>query len=130
MFLLKTLNTLGRDFMYNQFCKNLENFIKLNEGHNNVRVKIAKELLPLTDIALYNMHKDKQDDEYIRSSNLIYHLSKYNKIYSSLDKFLWELWAYGFDALPTENFSIESKLFLDEKAKLTDLMLSTHYFYP
>ena len=114
--------------MYKQFCKNLRTFIEINEEENNIRLKIAEQLLPLTDIESYKLYKGKNDIKYIKTSNLIYSLSRYSKTYSSFNRFIWELWAYGFDSIAPEQSSENNDILVDEKAKLVDLLLGTHYF--
>jgi len=117
--------------MYKQFCKNLINFIAINSSENtqsNLRLKIAMEILPLTVVSNYLRHKETDEAQYTKLGNFIFELSKYKQNYPSLEKFLWELWAYGFDSIPyMENQSCVDEFF-EEKVKLIDLMLSTHYF--
>lgn len=116
--------------MYKQFCKNLKYFVSIirNDAlEKNFRLKNAEALLPLTDIEKYMEYRNSQSEEYERISNLIFDLSYYSKEYPSLKRLVWELWAYGFDmeqakGPETRNYDI------DEVVKLTDLMLSTHYF--
>ena len=117
--------------MYNQFCKNLKNYIEINSNINcvdSIRLKIAEEIIPLTDIESYKAHKKHNDPLYKEVEEFIYALSKYKKKYPSFDKFIWELWAYGFDTAQKESLHHDMIKYMDEKAKLIDLMLSTHYF--
>jgi hypothetical protein len=120
--------------MYNQFCKNLKNYIRINSdinpdnSDNNIRLRIAEDIIPLTDIESYKAYKKHNDPLYREIGQFIYALSKYKKKYPSFDKFIWELWAYGFDIIKTEDLYHDKIRYMDEKAKLVDLMLSTHYF--
>lgn len=117
--------------MYNQFCKNLKNYIRINsdiDSVNNLRLKIATDIIPLADVESYKACKKRNDPLYKEIGQFIYALSKYKKKYPSFDKFIWELWAYGFDIIETENSYHDKIKYMDEKAKLVDLMLSTHYF--
>ncbi len=115
--------------MYRQFCKNLENFIKINETDDeNYRLKIAKELKGLTDPDLYKKAKESRDNRYMYISNLIFRIQAYQDKYPAIKKFLWELWGYGFDAVRFEDMDIESEEKIQEKVKLIDLLLGTHYW--
>jgi hypothetical protein len=100
--------------MYDQFCRNVENYIKINTKSRS-RLNTAKELLPLTDMVSYQDHKEKRDKPYEDVGKLIYALKTFQKEYPRIKKFIWELWAYGFDAI-------------EEKIELIDLLLHTHYF--
>jgi len=113
--------------MYNQFCKNLKNFMEIMGNDESSRKRTAYVLLQLTDVRSYFEYKKNGTKEYNRISNLIYDISQYSKRYPSLEKLIWELWAYGFDIEESKkneprNYEIE------ELVKLADLMLSTHYF--
>lgn len=116
--------------MYNQFCKNLKNFIVIiDENYEDIcfRKETALTLLKLTDIDAYNQFKIINSKEYKSISNMIYKLSLYTNQYTSLKRLVWELWAYGFDVLESEEESdLEYKI--DELVKVADLMMSTHYF--
>ena len=117
--------------MYNQFCKNLKKYIQINsdiDSVNNIRLKIAEDIIPLTDVESYKAYKKRNDPLYKEIGQFIFALSKYKKKYPSFDKFIWELWAYGFDIIKTEDPYHEKIKHMDEKAKLVDLMISTHYF--
>ena len=117
--------------MYKQFCKNLNNFIAINTLENeqvNLRLKYAIEILPLTDVESFLKYKLSDESEYLKLGNFIFDLSKFKQSYPSLEKFIWELWAYGFDSLPYENNQPCRDESLGEKVKIIDLMLSTHYF--
>lgn len=115
--------------MYKQFCKNLDNFIKINETvDDNYRLKIAKELKVLTNPRSYKELMKRKDSKYMYISNLIFRLHTYKHAYPSINKFLWELWGYGFDSIKFESMSIESEEKIQEKAKLIDLLLGTHYW--
>ena len=117
--------------MYKQFCKNLNNFITINRLENskeNIRLKYAIEILPLSDVENYMKYRESDETKYIELGNFIFELSKYKQDYPSLEKFIWELWAYGFDSIPYEKKEHSIDEFLLEKVKIIDLMLSTHYF--
>ncbi len=115
--------------MYKQFCKNLYNFIDINQcKEESYRIKIAKDLIDLTNIDTYNKLKEQNHYNYKRISNFIYKLSEYNDKYPSLENFLWELWGYGFDAKKFKEIDSEPEDLIKEKAKLIDLLLSTHYW--
>ncbi len=112
--------------MYKQFCKGLKRFIQLNNQDDNLRLKIAEELLPLTDIASYRQSKSKNLSEYKKINELICNLSCYRDKYPFLVRFLWELWAYGFD-WNSNNLYNSDDTFMEEKIKLIDLTSGTHY---
>lgn len=112
--------------MYKQFCKGLKRFIQLNNDKDNLRLNIAKELLLLTDIDAYKQSKDKNLSDHEKIDSLIAMLSCHKDKYPYLERFLWELWAYGFDR-ETENTPHIDDRFIDEKIKLIDLMISSHY---
>jgi hypothetical protein len=121
----------GRDFVYNQFCKNLKNYIRINSSINcvdSIRLNIAKDILLLTDVEAYKAYKECNYSLYLEIGKFIYTLSKYKEKYPSLNKFIWELWGYGFDLVETDSLHQDSINYMDEKAKLIDLILSTHYF--
>lgn len=110
--------------MYKQFCKNLQYYISINPK-SGTRLDLAKDLLPLTDIMSYQIHKEKKDFVYHNIGTLITALELYREKHPCIGKFLWELWAYGFDPSETSANQIP---FMDEKAALIDLLLHTHYF--
>lgn len=117
--------------MYNQFCKNIKNYIRINSKMgdcDSLRLKIAKDILPLTDVNLYKDYKKCNDSFYKVIEGFIYAISKYKKEYPSFNKFIWELWAYGFDSAELDDSSCSMLQNIDEKVKLIDLLLSTHYF--
>jgi hypothetical protein len=117
--------------MYRQFCKNLNNFITINKSESdqeNLRLKNAIEILPLANVEDFIKFKETDKIKYKRIGNFIFELSKYIKKYPSLEKFIWELWAYGFDIIQIEKNELYQDEFLDEKVKIIDLMLSTHFF--
>lgn len=114
--------------MYNQFCKNLKSFIDMNAGDSkNLRLKLAKELVLLTDVKKYNKDKKRSSLSYKQASTLIFFLNNYKEDFPSLDKFIWELWAYGFDPEYHEDLKDKVSFLIEEKAKLVDLLLGTHY---
>ncbi|NMB97648.1 MAG: hypothetical protein GYA02_13735 [Clostridiaceae bacterium] len=117
--------------MYSQFCRNLKNYIRINSHgnpDNSLRVKIAEDIIHLTNVEAYKTYKKRNDPLYKRIGEFIYILSRYKSRYPSLERFIWELWAYGFDIIETQNLRQHNIKHMDEKAKLVDLMLSTHYF--
>jgi hypothetical protein len=113
--------------MYRQFCKNLKNFLSINES-DEYRFKIAKEIEVLADIEAYNKHKEKEDIKYEKITNFIFSISKFQDKYPSLKNFIWELWGYGFDIEKIGDIEIEESEDLVEKVKLIDLLLGTHYW--
>lgn len=117
--------------MYRQFCKNLNHFIQLNQAEgasDNLRLQNAYCILPLTAIKDYLGYKSNNSSQYFEISNLIFLFTAYQEQYPRLKKFLWELWAVGFDAIPSEESEHLSDKNFMQKVKLLDLMLSTHYF--
>lgn len=113
--------------MYNQFCKNLQHFIKINNDKssiNSLRLRIAYELLQLSDVEKYLSSKASHDEYYINTSIFINELNNRKNLHPKLGRFLWELWGYGFDAVKSEHVNIP---FIEEKAKLIGLLCSTHY---
>lgn len=113
--------------MYNQFCKNLLNYIHIN-SKGGLRLDIAKDILSLTDISTYQKHKEQKDKTYEDIGKLIYSLEIYQKRYPRIESFIWELWAYGFDPIETNIDDADKIPYMDEKAELIDLLLHTHYF--
>jgi len=116
--------------MYKQFCRNLNYFISIMRSDDNVRntrIKNAEALLPLLDIEIYRVYKNCGKEEYEIITNLIYDISRYSEEYPSLKKFVWELWAYGFD-IEQARGPVVKNYEEEEVAKIADLMLSTHYF--
>lgn len=91
------------------------------------RKRTADVLLKLTDVGSYFEYKKNGTKEYSSISNLIYDISQYSKGYPSLEKLIWELWAYGFDMEEPKNPEPRNYE-IKELIKLADLMLSTHYF--
>ncbi len=120
---------LRSDLMYRQFCKNLDNFININESPDgNYRLKIAKELKVLTNPNYYKKLMEENNTQYMYISNLIFRFQAYKQDYPSIDKFLWELWGYGFDSIKSDEMNIDSEETIYEKVKLLDLLLGTHYW--
>ena len=96
-------------------------------GENPARKQIAEIVLPLADIKSYLNSKQRNNLYYKKVSNLIYNISQFSRVYPSIDKFIWELWAYGFDIEASPESEIKTDN-LKEAAKLIDLLMSTHYF--
>lgn len=115
--------------MYKQFCKNLNNFIQINQSNKeSYRMKLAKDLKDLTKIDMYNKWKEENHYNYMKVSDFIYRLGRYKDKYPSIETFLWELWGYGFDAKEFSEIESEPEEQIEEKSKLIDLLLSTHYW--
>jgi len=117
--------------MYRQFCKNFHNYIKLLDAGGETptaRLKIAEKLRPLVDITAYEKYKNINIKKYRETGNLIYMLFSYRNKYPVFDRFLWDLWAYGFDMIEFPDTVANKDPDADEMVKLVDLMLSTHYF--
>ncbi|WP_026895219.1 hypothetical protein [Clostridiisalibacter paucivorans] len=113
--------------MYKQFCKNFENFLKINKSQG-YRYKIANEIKVLTDVDTYLKLKEKKHNKYKEISNFIFEVSQYKNQYPDIDKFIWELWGYGFDIEKYDGLNTKLNNKIDEKVKLIDLLLSTHYW--
>lgn len=117
--------------MYNQFTKNMNNFLLLNKNdeHNKApdyRYNLVKEMEPLVDIDKFNELKEKNSYHYKKLSTLIWEIKEHISKYPAFKTFSWELWGYGFDG---EFYNIDiSKEELEEKLKLIDLLLSTQYW--
>lgn len=101
--------------------------MKNDDGKISTRVKNAEALLPLTDIKKYSEYKNNFNEEYKRIANMVYEISQYSHNNPVLKRFVWELWAYGFDIEQSEKPMCKNYE-IDEVVKITDLMLSTHYF--
>ncbi len=112
--------------MYEQFCKNIIHFLEIN-NEENYRSKLARELLVLSDVKKYKKWEEENSSKYIEASFLVYNLGMYKEMYPSLKNFSYELWAYGFDSLKLQDGHRADEMY--EKAKLVDLLLSTHYWY-
>lgn len=115
--------------MYRQFCKNLNHYMNIISGTegNSSRKRIAEMVLPLADIGAYLESKQNNKSYSKKVSDLIYGISKFSGIYPSIEKLIWELWAYGFDVGTSQDPEIQAED-LEEAAKLIDLLMSTHYF--
>lgn len=116
--------------MYSQFCKNLKFYMSIiseTDDGSNARRRTATVLLPLADMDSYLEDKKRGGIYHKKISGLINNLSSYSNVYPSIKKLIWELWAYGFDIAPFHEEEAEY-VCMDEVAKLTDLMMSTHYF--
>ncbi|WP_202710777.1 hypothetical protein [Sporosalibacterium faouarense] len=116
--------------MYRQFCKNLKNYLDINKS-DSYRYRLGKEIEALSDIKLYNQLKESNKDEYFKIAILINEMSKLKEENSDIRKFIWELWAYGFELGGIDD-SIRSNRDNDddlhEKIKLVNLLLGTHYW--
>jgi hypothetical protein len=112
--------------MYKHFCRNLNNFLMINASDNTgIRYRIALELQEIFDIEEYRKSKNTGSTEYKEISMFLYTLKGYSDKYPRFKKLLWEMWGYGFDI---ENYCDDYKTnCIDEKAKLINLLLSTHY---
>lgn len=91
-------------------------------------MRLAKDLKDLANINIYNKWKEENNYEYKKVSDFIYRLGMYKDKYPSLENFLWELWGYGFDAKEFKEIEGETEDQIQEKAKLIDLLLTTHYW--
>ena len=113
--------------MYKQFCKNIIFFIKIN-SEKNYRGQLARELLVLSDVTKYKEWQKGNPTKYKEASLLVHNLGLYKDTFPSLENFLYELWAYGFDSFNATDNNKELEDEMLEKAKLVDLLLSTHYW--
>lgn len=113
--------------MYRQWCKNLKNFINYNKEQSGTRLQMAEELLVLTDIETYKMHKENNSSVYRETNAFINGLKQYQNEYPSIRKFIWELWGYGFETGDEVEDKIDDTMLEEEKVKLIDLLYGTHY---
>ena len=114
--------------MYRQWCKNLKNFINYNMTDQPcIRLQLAKELLPLTDIEAYKKHKQDKSPIYWKTAAFINQLKQFQDQYSSIKKFIWELWGYGFDITEEIDIKMDDTEVIEETVKLIDLLYGTHY---
>ncbi|TCO69052.1 hypothetical protein [Marinisporobacter balticus] len=113
--------------MYKQFCKNFKNFLQINES-KDYRYKIGREIEVLTNVDVYNQLKERKNVKYRETANFIFEISQYEHQYPSIKKFVWELWGYGFDVKRFDEVEVEPRERIEEKVKLIDLLLGTHYW--
>jgi len=108
--------------MYRQFCKNLINYNQLNNS-DDYRSLIGKEFMILLDKNKFNEMKNNNVDRFL---NILY---KENN--RKCNKFLWELYAYGFEIslekIKKDQNVISNKKDID-KVELLKLLLGTTYW--
>jgi len=114
--------------MYRQFCKNLNNYNQLNNS-DDYRSLIGNELIILLDKNKFNKMKNNNDikmENIDRFFNILY-----NENNRKCNKFLWELYAYGFDIslekIKKNQNVINNKKDID-KISLLKLLLGTTYW--
>ncbi len=93
-----------------------------------MRIIVARSLLPLTDPRLHELNRNEANEHYFQVGHLINALEDYKEQYPKIGKLIWEFWGYGFDAIRQENKHHNQVEWMDEKAKLINLLCSTHYF--
>lgn len=113
--------------MYRQFCKNFKNFLQINES-KEYRYKIGSEMEYLMHVDVYTQLKERNNAKYREIANFIFEISQYEDKYPSIKKFVWELWGYGFDIERFNDVENEPRERIEEKVKLIDLLLGTHYW--
>ncbi len=109
--------------MYNQFVKNLNNYLALNASDNiapNRRYQIGESLKPLADIEKFKQLKDDKPQQYHQLCALIWALDS-DERFAIIS---WELWGRGFDKA---DCTVDSELLADQ-LKLVDLLLGTQYW--
>ena len=119
--------------MYKQFCKNLKNYINLNQG-DDYRANLGEELEILLSKEVFNKGKHLNNIKYQNMQNLIKIIANMDDM--KLNKFRWELYAYGFDIDyeniigKEENNRIEenNKENNKDKLELIKLLLGTSYW--
>jgi hypothetical protein len=98
----------------------------INESEDH-RYKIGRDIEVLTQVDLYCQLKERNHMKYKEIANFIFEISKFQDQYPSIKKFVWELWGYGFDVEPFDVKRL-SREEIEEKVKLIDLLLGTHYW--
>lgn len=113
--------------MYNQFVKNMEWFLELNNGANegDYRYALVKKLEPLKDIKQFRQLKSVDEAYYKELMNIIWSIGENADKYPAFKAFSWELWGNGFDGAPHK----VKKETLEDQLKMIDLLLSTQYWH-
>ncbi|MEA1975338.1 MAG: hypothetical protein U9N10_07225 [Bacillota bacterium] len=114
--------------MYRQFCENLKNYHQLNNS-TDYRSIIGEELLIFIDKNKFNTMKQNRDSEMNSINRLLNLIDKEND--RKCNKFLWELYAYGFDIsleAIKENKHIVNNEKENDKIELLKLLLGTTYW--
>ena len=114
--------------MYKQFCKNLKHYNHLNNS-DDYRSLIGDELLIFLDKDNFNRLKQNNASQIKAIDRLLVLLNKEND--RKCNKFLWELYAYGFD-LSLEDIKKNESIVNNEKDRdkiqLIKLLLGTTYW--
>lgn len=115
--------------MYKQFCKNLKNYLQLNDS-DDYRSLIGKELLILIDKEQFNTMKKNNNRQMKAINRLIHLLSTID--HKKCNKFVWELYAYGFDIslekMNEKPCDMKNPKDVD-RIELVKLLLGTTYWY-
>ena len=114
--------------MYRQFCKNLKNYHQLNNSDDS-RSLLGKELLIFLDKDNFDRMKENNSSQMKAIHRLLSLLNKEND--QKCNKFLWELYAYGFDISLEDlkkNEYIENNEKDHDKIELIKLLLGTTYW--
>lgn len=111
--------------MYRIFCESYENYIKSFE-EDNYRLKIAKPLELIVDIAKYKEEAEKRSDIYKKLSDLIFFMKENISRFPKLKAFLWTLSSRNING---EIYNIADREELEEQIKLVNSFLKLAYWY-
>jgi len=115
--------------MYKQFCKNLKYYLQLNDS-DDYRSLVGEELMILIDKDQFNGMK-KNNNSQMNDINRLIHLL-YRIDHKKCNKFVWELYAYGFDIslekMKENPCEMKSPKDVD-KIELIKLLLGTTYWH-
>ena len=111
--------------MYMHFGRNIKNYLKLCEGREDYRARIAQILRGLADVELYKSWEKEDQDKYREVNNLVYHINKNIDKYQTFETFARDLWAYEYVSEEDKSFSMED---VEEQLKLINLCLRGMYW--
>lgn len=111
--------------MYKIFCESYINYINSFDT-DNYRVRVAKPIELLVDVAKYQEEKRKESKIYQEVSDLLCYLEENIDKYPRVKAFLWTIEARGMKG---KKYQIAKKEDLEEQIKIVNSFLKLAYWY-
>lgn len=111
--------------MYKIFCESYINYINSFDT-DNYRVRVAKPIELLVDVAKYQEEKRKESKIYQEVSDLLCYLEENTDKYPRVKAFLWTIEARGMKG---KKYQIAKKEDLEEQIKIVNSFLKLAYWY-
>lgn len=110
--------------MYNFFCRNLSNYLKLTQDRSDYRSQISQVLRGLLDKKVYDAWQYEQPMLYAELNNLIFCMGQKQDEYVLFHTLVWDLWALDFNAVEDSRFDME---IIKDQLNIIDLCVKGMY---